>query len=266
MQDAMSYLTTKRFILGMLFCFLVNPLFAAKPMLLIELAEGSSSNHVISTHGSVIVEYVVKNELAIPIVSPFETLRPRTHVASLRSSARGCHKSRTLAPGDTCVLSLLISGTTHGGPYIESRPFSASMHEASLLKNSFWGSTPPPAQQLSVDESSVASEATLSVSPTSLSLTAGNPGSSGIVTITNTNATIPANMLTWYVSSPDLVTVVTGPLPPGGVVCPENLAGGASCTLQITAGSTATPSGEPVSVEISASNAAAPVPILVTIN
>lgn len=84
----------------------------------------------------------------------------------------------------------------------------------------------------------------LFVSPTTLNLT---PGSSQSIGITNTNFEVYANMLSLSSEPENQVTISADD-------CPTNLAPQEYCSIVVTAGSTVTPPGKPILLEISGSN------------
>lgn len=251
----MFFLRMKRFLISLFFCCLINPLFAAKPLLDIRLLPEYSTNGVISAHGIWPIGYSVCNQLSVSIRPPSQTLVGRDGVTPLTS---GCDELRALGPGECCDMRLAISKPTYGGPNIRSSPLLSGRHEASVLKsNSFREYTAPANEQISVMQDATLPEATLSASPSSLTLTSADPslGPSTVVTITNTSGTF-ATDLSFPVSSQMLNISTT---------CSSTLEPSGSCTLTVGAASTSGLGGTG-DLTINGSNLTTPLVIPFTVN
>jgi len=235
----MSYLTTKRFFMGMFFGCLINPLFAAQSMLDIQLLNvpGNVARHELPLHGAALVTYSVKNNYTLPIYSP--TPYPIPGVTLQAFPTNDCQQLSVLNPGDSCIIRLLIEadklppgGINGNAPRISIRPFSMSMHEASLLvdfTNDFWMHAPEAAQQLVLVLSDKPPETTL-VLNYGFYLAIGSPPLS--YTVTNDSSFETGTIHTSISSAP----------PPGTIVddlCERTkLAPHASCQVTVTASTT----------------------------
>lgn len=235
----MTLLTTKRFVWCMFFYCTIPPLFAATPVVSINLVS-SSSHCTISSNGACSVEYALTNNLPQTITRPIPTNRPGiTNIHPSTSALNGsCQDLDNLPAGSTCNINILVAASdlapgviVSGGPTIPLNPF--------------WTSQPPPREQLQVTVTDTPAPVTLTGSNMALSVNdtgtnaalTGNPRN---IVITNTSTENAENVV--YLLSSSLPNGTTIGTTIGTTSCGTITANGGTCTLTVTPGQTATSS------------------------
>ena len=200
--------------------------FAATPKFL--LTPTSRTKATLPTNQTATITYKVTNQTAITRTL---TIKPISGATQITTGSGACANPFTLSPGSSCDLVLRFVGspsaaTIAGGPVVCKTKSSTNTDP-----DPFLCSQPATADKLLITR--IEAKSQLSISPSSLILTADSPYTPGTITVTN-NSTRTIDNVAASLSG----TVLSGYVTQDSSAC-TTLTSGASCQLIFTPSSTA---------------------------
>lgn len=214
----------KRVALMFLLPFTGHLVFAAVPLISINLQSGYNNHIILPQNGSALVQYSITNN--DDAAHAFE-LKNVPGVSVVPASVRSCVVGQSLGAKDTCTLALLISAA--------NLRESTGQQGPTILVNAFWSYQ----SSQSLDVTVIRPNAPATLTGKGLALSVNNPSLNAALTGTPREIKITN-------SGPDTATnvnyIISPALPDDASITPSscgNIASGGTCTLTITPGATA---------------------------
>jgi len=219
-----NHIRAKRLALSLIFSFSAHMVFAATPLISIDLESGYNNHIILPKNGAALVQYTITNNNDVAL--SFE-LKPVAGIRVVPASLRNCIIGESLRAHGSCTLALLISAEYLSG--------SSSNDGPSVLVNNFWdyqASQPIDVTVTNEDAGATLTGQGLALSVNNPSLNAALTGTPREIKITNSGPDTATNVN--YIISPAL--------PDDASISPATcgtIAAGDTCTLTITPGAMA---------------------------
>lgn len=225
----MNFIRSKPFIAAMFFLSSTAMVFAAQPKF--SITPLTPTTVFVPVNSTATVQYLVTNKTKVTRVL---TMRSINGVTQTTTGNNVCGSSFTLASQQSCILNLQINGNQIAEQVVGGPEVCKTQGNGNNAPDPFLCSQPEQNNTLNITRQPLAN-ATISISPTALTLFAN--GTNGIITVTNTSTN---NVLANNIAANLKGTALEGVVQQNAVNC-TSLAPGQSCNLIFTAGTTAVP-------------------------
>ena len=200
--------------------------FAATPKFL--LTPTSRTKATLATNQTATITYKVTNQT---VITRTLTIKPISGATQITTGSGACANPFTLSPGSSCDLVLRFVGSPSAATIVGGPVVCKTKSSTNTDPDPFLCSQPATADKLLITR--IEAKSQLSISPSSLILTAGSPYTPGAITVTN-NSTRTIENVAANLSGTVLASYVTQ----DSSAC-TTLTSGASCKLIFTPKSTA---------------------------